>query len=155
MNTLQRRALLGAIVLGLLPPLPGLAMWNAMSDAELVQVSPLVVVGTWVGQTALTMPSATAALQVGVVAVSETLKGAATAAAAANPTVVFVAVPNPSGLRVSTDIYYRKGDTGLWLLRPHPGATAGLYLADNPQRFVPAATGAAHIDALRKLISSR
>lgn len=152
MITLQRRALLGVVVLGLLPPLPGLAMWSAMSDAELVQASPLVVVGTWVGQAALTMPGATAALQVGVVAVSETLKGAA---AAANPTVVFVAVPSPSGLRVSTDIHYRKGDTGLWLLRPHPGATAGLYLADNPQRFVPAATGAAHIDTLRKLIAGR
>lgn len=122
-----------------------------MIDAELVQASPLVVMGTWVGQAALTLPGAAMPIQVGVVAVSETLKATAKAA---SPTVVFVAVPHPSGLRSSSDIHYRKGDSGLWLLRAHPAAE-GLYLADNPQRFVPTATGAARIDVLRRAVSAR
>ncbi len=148
---MQRRAMLGALVLSGFFVSPSIAMWTAMSDTELIQASPLIVLGAWVGQAALTLPGAAAPMQVGVVAVSEALKGAA---AAASPTVVFVAVPHPSGLRSSSDIHYRKGDSGLWLLRAHPAAE-GLYLADNPQRFVPTATGAARIDVLRRAISAR
>jgi hypothetical protein len=151
----HRRSLLAAGWLGAMLafwPSPSVAMWTAMSDAELVQASTLIVMGTWVGQAALSLPGAGAQVQVGVVAVSEILRGAA---AAVGPSVVFVAVPNASGLRASSDVHYRKGDSGLWLLRPHPDAAVGLHLADNPQRFVPASTGAARIDTLRRAITAR
>ena len=129
-------------------PLPSTAMWAAMSDAELAQGSSVVVMGTWAGQSALSLPGSAAAIQVGVVVVSEVLKGAA------GQTVVFVAVPDAATLRSSSDIHFRKGDSGLWLLRAHPSGDSGLYLADHPQRFVPAATGAARIQSLRKIVAA-
>lgn len=54
-----------------------------------------------------------------------------------------------------SDLSWAPGDRGLWLLRVRPGAETGLYLADHPQRFVPAATGAARIETLRKALTRR
>jgi hypothetical protein len=126
-----------------------LAMWEKMSDAELLQRSDLIVVGTWQGLALPPSGSAAVTPTVGVVAVSEVLKGPATT------TRALVVVPAPDAPRSSNDLYYRVGDTGLWLLRKRPGEQANLYLADHPQRFVPAATEAARIEVLRKMLLRR
>jgi hypothetical protein len=125
-------------------------MWVKMSDTELLQHSDLIVMGTWQGQAS--QPHAAAGHSVpnvGIVAVSEVLKGPAATAR------VLVVVPAPDAPRSSSDLHYRIGDKGLWLLRKQPGEKADLYLADHPQRFVPAATDAAHIEVLRQLLLRR
>lgn len=105
------------------------AMWAALSDAELLRSSDLIVVGEWQGQTALTPgPGGAATSVVGSIRVSEVLKG---------PEVGFalVALPSANGPLSGEDVRFRRGERGLWLLRLRPGSQ-GLYLADHPQRFV-------------------
>jgi hypothetical protein len=148
-----RAVLIAAIVFsGVLGGVLGggaLAMWVTMSDAELLQRSDLIVLGTWQGL-ALPHGGGPAGMSnVGVVAVSEVLKGPATT------TRALVVVPATDAPRSSSDLHYRIGDMGLWLLRKRPGDHADLYLADHPQRFVAAASNAARIEALRQLLSRR
>ncbi|MBC7729568.1 MAG: hypothetical protein H7242_18545, partial [Microbacteriaceae bacterium] len=57
--------------------------------------------------------------------------------------------PSPAAARSGSDQRHRRGERGLWLLRAMPGAPAGIYLADHPQRFE---TEAARIDTLRRLL---
>lgn len=120
-----------------------IAMWAPLSDEELVRSSDLIVVGEWQGQSAF---SATGSgdIEIGVVLVSETLKGK-------GPGFALVALPSSSAPRSSSDLVYRRGDRGLWLLKLQPGSK-GLYLADHPQRFVPSAGGEQRIRQLRQLI---
>ena len=126
-------------------------MWAPMSDAELLQRSELIVIGTLQGPTTAPAPAVPGAVvpHVGALAVSEVLKGPAATAR------VLLAMPAPGALRSSSDIVHRVGDHGLWLLRRHPGGAADVYLADHPQRFVSMATEAARIEALRKLLRPR
>lgn len=128
-----------------------LAMWTQMSDAELLQRSELIVMGTWQGPTSAPAPvtPGTVMPNVGAVAVSEVLKGPVAT------TRVLLVMPAAGALRSSSDIQYGVGEHGLWLLRKQPGSAAELYLADHPQRFVPSATEAKRIEALRKLLRSR
>lgn len=122
-------------------------MWMKMSDAELLQRSDLIVIGTWLGSE----PAAAgaASLHVAAVAVSEVWKGPAAT------TRVLVVVPPADAPRSSSDLHYRVGDRGLWLLRKRPGNEADVYLADHPQRFIPSATEAARIEGLRELLRRR
>lgn len=124
-------------------------MWAKMSDAELLRHSDLIVIGTWQGPTSPSAGGAVATPSVGVVAISEVLKGPGLM------TRVLIVVPNPDAPISSSDLHYRVGDTGMWLLRKRPGEQADLYLADHPQRFVPAATEAARIKILRELLQRR
>ena len=112
------------------------AMWAAMSERELIEGSELIVMGVW----------QVAASGQRHVVVSEVLKGP--------PSLRSVPMAeSASGLRSSTDQIRRPGDRGLWLLRRDPEAKPNaLYLADHPQRFVPAAGGEARIRLLRSLI---
>jgi hypothetical protein len=111
------------------------AMWAAMSERELIDGSEIIVIGEW--QAGPGQPH---------IVVSEVLRGP--------PGLRSVPLADAaSGLRSSNDLDRRTGDRGLWLLRRHPDTKAKpLYLADHPQRFVPAAGGEARIRQLRKLI---
>ena len=138
--------LLGAVLAAFAFFLPrtGIAMWASMSDDELVASSELIVIGEWLGQTAVTLPGATGAQTFGVIAVAEVLKGQRETG------FVLVQRPAASALRSSSDLNFERGQKGLWLLRAVPGAK-GLYAFDHPQRFVSAATDPARIAALRRL----
>lgn len=119
-------------------------MWAALSDDELIRSSDLVVVGEWQGQTAFST-APVAEMAIGVIAVSEVWKGAG------NPAFALVALPSAKAPRSSGDLVFRRGDRGLWLLRLRPDSQ-GLYLADHPQRFVPAGGGEQRFRQLRQLI---
>jgi hypothetical protein len=119
-------------------------MWAGLSDDELIRGSDLVVQGEWQGQTALSMPSVPE-IAVGVIAISEVWKGAG------NPTFALVALPSSKAPRSSSNLTFRRGDRGLWLLRLQPGSQ-GLYLVDHPQRFVPLDGGEQRMRQLRQLI---
>ncbi len=120
-------------------------MFAALSDDELLRQSDLIVIGRWAGvePPAAGAPAGTPAA--GRIEVAELLRGPA------GLKQVRVAVPAPGAFVSSSDLPRRPGDQGLWLLRQRPGQPAELYLADHPQRFVPAAD-AARIQALRQRI---
>ena len=105
-------------------------MWARMSDAELLQKSHWVVVGEWVGQTAL-RPPASEPLELGVIAVSEVLRGPR------DSSVALVALRVPAQPVASDELRFKRGDRGLWFLRlQSPAETGGPYVLDHPQRFV-------------------
>jgi len=123
------------------------AMWAELSDAELVERSPLIVAGTIVGTTRLGLPAGAGALTVGVIRVDAVYKGSP------DGEVVLIALPTPRpGVWSSGEITYRPGQDGLWFLRPRGQGTAGLYLADHPQRFVERARMDATLERLRPLL---
>jgi hypothetical protein len=120
------------------------AMWAALSDDELILSSDLIVMGEWQGQTAVSAASIPE-MTMAVIAISEVWKGAG------DPVFALIALPSGKIPRSSSDLVFRRGDRGLWLLRLRPGGQ-GLYLVDHPQRFVPAASGDARIRQLRQLV---
>lgn len=121
------------------------AMWAALDDEALLQGSDLIVLGEWQGQTAATAHDLPFG-DIGVISVSEVLKGKA-------QDVVLIARPAAAGPRSGTDLDFRRGQRGLWLLRLRPGSQ-GIYLLDHPQRFIPASQ-AARIRALRQQLPPR
>ncbi len=129
--------LLAAFWLGLSAPVG--AMWFRMSDAELLAQSDLVATG----EIAEARPDGRLVLRI-----AECLKGCGAFAQA------LLAGPAAGAPRSSTDLIHHVGQKGLWLLRAHPQAAGeALYLADHPQRFVPA-DQAGRIQLLRGLLAS-
>lgn len=127
-------------------------MWAQMSDEELLARSDLVVMGEWVGQSeALTLGGALR-VELGAIAIAEVLKGQK---GPDGPTVALVRVAPSAALASSSDLIYRRGQHGLWLLRLDPGGSTGIYLADHPQRFVPADKEAGRIAKLRALLGPK
>jgi hypothetical protein len=121
-------------------------MFARLSDEQLVSRSDLIVVGEWLGQSAVgaaALGDSAARLDLGAVAIAEVLKGPAA------QTIALVATPAADAARSGSDLAYKRGARGLWLLRAKPGAPAGIYLADHQQRFE---VDAARIEALRRLI---
>lgn len=144
--------LLGAVLVitfALLLPRTGAAMWAQMSDAELIASSQAIVVGEWLGQSEVVLEPGASPQTIGVIAVSQTLKGNATGGFA------LVQRPAQGAPRSGSDLRFERGQKGLWLLRAKPGGTRAIYLVDHPQRFVNAETDAARIAALEALIGRK
>jgi hypothetical protein len=109
------------------------AMWANYSDADLVAQSDLIVFGEITATKPIPMPAPQTALNAAVLRVNASWKGGG------NPAEVLLVMPPAEGARSSTDIFYQVGQTGLWFLRRHPQAgNEGVYLADHPQRYIPA-----------------
>ncbi len=123
------------------------AMFAAMTDDELLRRSDLIVFGEWQGQAALRLGPDRSRVEMGVVKVREVLKGPA------GLELVFVATIASGAVRSSSDLVYRRGNRGLWLLHAPAGADGGIYLADHPQRFVDATVDAKRIEVLRKKLN--
>ena len=104
------------------------AMWVRLTDSELVQQSDAIVIGEIIGQTELVLAQPAIKLTLAVIRVAEVLKGDSRA------TVVLLELPS-GGLRSSSDITYRRGQSGIWFLRLRSKTERGVYLADHPQRF--------------------
>lgn len=125
-----------------LPAGVSMAMWSQLTGEELFERSDLIVTGTLVGKTRFR--SGTTELTVGVIKVQETFKGV--------PAEVALLILPTAGQPVASDALPRAtGDRGLWYLRLRNPAETGLYVADHPQRFVPAAEAEGAIRELRKL----
>ena len=122
------------------------AMFAPYSDRELIEKSDLIVQAEFLGQTEVQLGGQAGSVCLGVLAVREAFKGNL------QEKVVLIAVPSPTKPVSGSDISFRPGQAGLWLLAARPGGPAGIYVADHPQRFVPAGSGQAKIDALRALL---
>jgi hypothetical protein len=101
-----------------------------MSIGELVKSSDLIIIGEIVSL----RPGIKDKFEIGTIKVKKVIKG--------SKKIKEVSIEIPShrtGIRVSTDIFYKKGQSGLWFLRIKQEASQDLssivYLADHPQRF--------------------
>ena len=124
-------------------------MWARLSDEELIASSDLIVMGEWLGETQIALEGAASTQGVGVIAVSEVIKGKR------EPGFVLVQRPGAGALRSSSDLSFERGQRGLWLLRAKPGGAQGIYLADNPQRFVSESGDGGRIASLKRLIDRK
>jgi len=123
------------------------AMWVWLTDAELVENSQLIVMATYIGRTEVSPEMGGSVLYLGVLDVDDTLKGS-------RHEVVLIKLPLPEGVpHKSDDIFFHAGQKGLWFLRKHSQQT-GIYLIDNPQRFVPEKKLDSRIDSLLKLLAN-
>lgn len=129
----------------LLVCLDAAAMWVRMSESELLERSELVVSGTLIGQSAVRTASENMVLA--VIKIDTVYKGAA------GQSVALLVLPATDRPISSSDLQYRVGQSGLWFLRQRNADERGLFLADHPQRFTPAAKAAAQIDALEKMLA--
>lgn len=123
-------------------------MWARMSTSELVERSEIVLYGELIGHTKIALQHGQGKLFLGVLQVEEILKGDK------NQTVILLVLPSKNGLVRSTDIFYKKGQKGLWFLRVRAGEE-GVYLADHPQRFMPSGVAAKHLEEIRKIIKNK
>jgi hypothetical protein len=117
-------------------------MWEQLSQDELIATSDLIIVGELIGKVDISFSAQQPAVRLGVLRVDEVLKGGEEHGA------VLLALPSASGS--STNLSYNKGDRGLWFLRAGPPGTAGLYVADHPQRFMNAERAGEEIELLRE-----
>jgi len=121
------------------------ASWTRLTDAELIAQSDLIALGEIVEESSVTPPGSNIPLWAGTLRLEEVWKGPS------KPDTVHLVLPSPRGPRKSDDIVYRKGQRGLWFLRSHQGGTGDFYLADHPQRFIPA-TNTEAIEKMRKTV---
>ena len=115
-------------------------MWAKLSDAELIAQSDAIVTGVLVGSDLVSGQI------LGRIEVRSVLKGDADAR------VLRLAMP-PVGVALSSsDIVFQPRQDGLWFLRLRNRADPDVYLADHPQRFVPAERAEAAAAAVRKAL---
>lgn len=139
-----------AVLLVTLLAIPGSAhaMWVKLTDTELIARSDVIVIGELIGQTRMKRSSDGETLWLGILEIGEVLKGDP------SQTMLLLVLPSPEGPRSSSDIFYRKGQRGLWFLHTRRPGEIGLYLADHPQRFLPAPDATDRIKAIRKILKS-
>lgn len=118
------------------------SMWEELSQDKLVTTSDLIIVGEIIGKADVSFSMEQPPVRLGVLRVDEVLKDGK------EHGVVLLALPSAS--RSSTDLTYKQGDRGLWFLRTGPPGTAGLYVADHPQRFMSAERAGEEIELLRE-----
>ena len=124
------------------------AMWVKLSDTELVEKSEVIITAELIGQTQVDINQAK--FVVGVLKVEEVLKGDKDLA------VILLALPSAESPRSSTDIFYKDGQKGLWLLRERKvKGESGIYLADHPQRFVSEKHAVAQIELIRNILKDK
>lgn len=124
-------------------------MWARLSDDELIASSDLIVQGEWLGETQVALDGAARTQGVGVIAVSEVIKGKRELG------FVLVQRPGAGAPRSSSDLDFERGQRGLWLLRAKPGGAQGVYLVDTPQRFVSESGDGERIAVLKRLIGRK
>ncbi len=121
------------------------AMWVRMTDTDLVENSQLIVVATYTGRAEITFEVDGKGIYLGVLEVHDTLKGD-------RQDTVYIMLSVPEGFpHKSDDIYFLKGQKGLWFLRKD-SHRKGIYLIENPQRFIPE-RASSRIDSFIKLLA--
>lgn len=128
---------------------PLFAMWTQYSDAELFDSSEVIIKARLIGAAEVKLSAEQGSMVLGVLQVDQVLKGEQ------GTRVILLALPPRGGPVSSSDLIYREGQEGLWFLyqrlRGDKGIK-GVYLADHPQRFVPAKDVDERLKTMRKLL---
>ncbi len=121
------------------------AMWLAISDAQLVKNSPVIVKATYVGETNITVNNKR--LYLGVLNIEKTFKGSI-------KNIVLIHVPEKSNRAPRSDeINFNIGQKGLWFLQK--SKQDGIYNANTPQSFIDMQSLKARLPDLLKLIQQQ
>ena len=104
-------------------------MFARYTEAQLIESSSLIVVGTLIGRTTLQLSADAGQLNVGVIAIEDRLKGGQ------DDSIALLLLPAEGAALASDTITYEVGQQGLWFLRSRDPDARGLYVADHPQRF--------------------
>ncbi len=124
------------------------AMWAKLSDSELIEKSDIIITAELIGQTQVSINQSK--FVVGVLRIKEVLKGDKC------QSVTLLALPPTEGPHSSSDIFYKDGQKGLWFLRERKNkGVTGIYLADQPQRFVPEKRADAQVEIIRNILKDR
>jgi hypothetical protein len=115
--------------------------WAHLSPQEIYDQSDLVVWGEYVGSENVQLPTQAVPVNLGVVRVDSVVKGEKLER-------LRLALPpvRPGGLISDNDVFFEKGQRGLWYLKRR---SDGVYLADRPDRFVPVEIGEQQLKTLR------
>lgn len=123
----------------------GDAMWAELSDTQLIEASDVIIIAEMVDRKQIIRDQVK--LSIGILKVSEVLKGNK------HQTEFLLVLPSPDAPRKSDDIFYKNGQKGMWFLRQYrPAGEPNLYLADNPQRFLPSKDAAGKINVFRNIL---
>ncbi len=123
-------------------------MWVKLSDEELTEQSNVIITAELIGEVPIMINQAK--FVIGVLKVEEVLKGDR------DQTALLLALPSSKGVYISEDIFYKKGQKGLWFLRERKTeGEAGIYLADHPQRFLSMEHASDQIKAIRKIMKNK
>lgn len=114
-----------------LTPSIALASWIKLSPEELVGQSKFAVIGEFIGTTRISTQLANKILIVGVIKVESVLAGPV------QDDFVLIAIRRAGAPLVSSTINFKKGQTGLWLLKQYSPDNTALYSAHHPQQFTP------------------
>lgn len=126
-----------------------MAMFAPFTDSDLLEHSSLIVQADYVGQSEVQLGTEGGSVCLGVLNVRAVLKGNVSGG------VVLLAVPSPTRMMSGSDIVFKPGQTGWWFLRERSDGAKGIFLADHPQRFIPAGSDDAKVEALKKALRAR
>lgn len=123
------------------------AMWAKMSHSKLIEKSAIVLIGEMIGKNQVTFSNDQRQRCIGVLKVQKILKGNK------EQSVIFLQMP--CKIVKSDDIIYKKGQQGIWFLRLRSNGEQGIYIADNPQRFIPLEKAEKDLAEIKKIISEQ
>jgi hypothetical protein len=119
------------VFLSLLTPSIAFASWVKLSPKELVEQTQVAVIGEFLGTTRIATSMKGKSLVVGIIKVKDDL------GISVQYDFLLIAIRYVSAPLISTNIDFKKGQKGLWLLKQHSPDNALLYSASHPQQFVP------------------
>ena len=110
---------------------PSSAMWEKLSDCDLLSDTSVIVYARFIGIT--TLHTRDDLLQhLGILQIHDSYK-----TSHALPEFLLIKQANPKGPVLSTDITFLKGQTGLWFLTPLSTPYHDIYAVKSPQYHWP------------------
>jgi hypothetical protein len=105
------------------------AQWLDKSNCDFINNAELIIQGTFVGSSVISASKSELTAHLGVIKVTNTIKGEINQ-------IVFIEQPLPNQPRRSSDLQFKVGDHGIWLLKKAADYKAGLYNVSHPQHFI-------------------
>ncbi len=107
------------------------AMWVEISDCKLIDQSVIIVEAEFTGTTRIKLSKNTQSIEPGILQIKQVFKG--------NNMLdnVLVEQPMPKDPRSSIDIFFTRGQKGIWFLTKGKTSNSGIYSANDYQRYWP------------------
>ena len=106
-------------------------MWVEISDCELIDKSVIIVQAEFTGTTTIKLSKDIQPIAPGVLQIKRLFKGNNML------DIVLIEQPNPTDPRSSSDIFFTKGQKGIWFLTEGKRSNSGIYSANDYQRYWP------------------
>jgi len=121
------------------------AMWAKLSDYQLIENSEVIIVAELTEAKEIIVQNKK--IMIGILKAKEVLKGEK------QQNVFMLELPSTATPLKSDDIFYKKGQKGIWYLRKQNVVKDyDIYSADHPQRFLPSKDADDKLKALRTIL---